>query len=435
MPSPRVETAMRDDLAEQIKEGLAKTFAEKQERDRKEKEDAEAVRLHGQLLKNNLADLLYKKEARKALRQMQGKPARRLSWERNGADFVRAVVRRDGHYLAENYHAERHSWPAGEVISIKAALAESSGTTGGYTVPQRMASTILTPFLQKSVFRRWGALQLANRFRGLMAPTPDISTAQAAGVPPWAGALNFSWSPEGHLRTESEPKFKQVELVKNELAGYIELSRPLFDDGSSVALQEVLAALIGRAVSWLEDYSFLQGNGAGQPQGVVNSAASLSVSRQTGGSITFQDVSAMLSKLPPSSLGNALFAFNPDAQLKLMQLADGSNRAVFLSAGAAPAGQRPQWTLCGLPAVPTDALPALGTKGDLVLLDPRYYAILDHGDAAGGTLEIIASDQVTFLTNQVTLRIVRRTDGQPLIDQPITLGDGASQVSPFVVLH
>ena len=193
MSSPRVEDAIRADLAEAISQGIAKSLAEKQERDRKEKEDAEAARLHTQLVKNHMGDILYRKEARKALRQSQGKPARRLSWERNGADFVRAVVRRDGHYLDQSYHVKRHEWPADEVISVKAAMAETSGATGGYTVPQRMASTILTPFLQKSVFRRWGALQMANRSRGLMVPTPDVTTAQAAGVPPLAGGLTFSW--------------------------------------------------------------------------------------------------------------------------------------------------------------------------------------------------------------------------------------------------
>ena len=85
--------------------------------------------------------------------------------------------------------------------------------------------------------------------------------------------------------------------------------------------------------------------------------------------------------------------------------------------------------------MPTDALPALGTKGDLVLMDPRFYAILTHGTEPTGTLEIATSDQVNFLANQIILRVTRRIDGQPLLDQKITLGDGASTASPFVVLN
>ena len=118
-----------------------------------------------------------------------------------------------------------------------------------------------------------------------------------------------------------------------------------------------------------------------------------------------------------------------------MQLTDGSNRAIFLQIGSAPAGHARSGRCAGCRRFRPTRAAALGTKGDLMLIDPTFYGILDHGDAAGGTLEIIASDQVSFLSNQVTLRVVRRTDGQPLIDQPITLGDGATQVSPFVVLH
>jgi HK97 family phage major capsid protein len=337
--------------------------------------------------------------------------------------------------LVEKYGVERHAWSAAEVISTKAALVSTSGTAGGYVVPQAMASTILAPFRQRSIFRSQGALQLTTRTRSLFVPMPDVTTARAAGVPPWAGGLSFAWTAESKTRTEAEPALKQLELVKNELSGFIVLSRPLFDDGAGGALQEVLTGLIGQAVAWLEEYAFFQGNGVGQPQGVVGAPASIAVGRQTANEITFQDVSGMLAKLPPASLGNAVWAFSPTAQTNLLQLSDGANRAIFLSAGASPAGERPQWSLAGLPAIPTDALPALGTKGDLVLMDPSYYAILDHGDASGGTLEIIASEHVNFLTNQITLRVVRRTDGQPLLDKPITTGDGSSLVSPFVVLN
>ncbi len=75
-------------------------------------------------------------------------------------------------------------------------------------------------------------------------------------------------------------------------------------------------------------------------------------------------------------------------------------------------------------------MPALGTKGDLILLDPRYYVIGDRG-----TIEIAFSDVPSFQNNQMTLRVVARRDGQPWLDKPITLQDGATQVSPFVVLN
>ena len=41
----------------------------------------------------------------------------------------------------------------------------------------------------------------------------------------------------------------------------------------------------------------------------------------------------------------------------------------------------------------------------------------------------------SFLKNQLTIRVVKRVDGQPWLNGPITLQDGATQVSPFVVLN
>jgi HK97 family phage major capsid protein len=86
--------------------------------------------------------------------------------------------------------------------------------------------------------------------------------------------------------------------------------------------------------------------------------------------------------------------------------------------------------LLGRPAIMTEKLPALGTKGDLILVDPSLYIIGDRQQ-----IEIAASEHVNFLANQMTWRVVERVDGQPWLDKPITLQDNATQVSPFVVLN
>ena len=78
----------------------------------------------------------------------------------------------------------------------------------------------------------------------------------------------------------------------------------------------------------------------------------------------------------------------------------------------------------------TEKVPALGTKGDLSLIDPSFYVIGDRM-----SIEIAASEHVNFLKNQMTWRVVERVDGQPWLDKPITLQDATTQVSPFVVLN
>jgi HK97 family phage major capsid protein len=80
--------------------------------------------------------------------------------------------------------------------------------------------------------------------------------------------------------------------------------------------------------------------------------------------------------------------------------------------------------------VATEKLPALGTKGDLLLFDPSFYVIGDRM-----SIEVAASEHVNFLANQMTWRVVERVDGQPWMDKPVTLQDASSTVSPFVVLN
>ena len=141
----------------------------------------------------------------------------------------------------------------------------------------------------------------------------------------------------------------------------------------------------------------------------------------------------MWSKLLPASWGSAVWACSPTVVPKLLQLQDGANRAIFLQIGSPDKGAitaAPNWALLGRPIFPTEKLPALGTKGDLILSDPSLYVVGDRM-----SVEVAASEHVNFLKNQMTWRVVERVDGQPWLENAITLQDASSKVSPFVVLN
>ena len=67
--------------------------------------------------------------------------------------------------------------------------------------------------------------------------------------------------------------------------------------------------------------------------------------------------------------------------------------------------------------------------------DPADLSNYSFDKLVNDALEIAASDQYAFNTNQITFRIIKRTDGQPQIDAPFTQQDGTTQISPFVILH
>lgn len=336
-------------------------------------------------------------------------------------DWALAVARGDRHYLEKHYGSH---WVE---YSAKAALGEASGVTGGYTVPPDFYEKLMG-LVAEDAFIRPRAFVVPMAGATLQIPYLDQTTAQSAGVSPFFGGVQMSWTAEAQTRTETEPAFKQLELKAWELSGYSVSSNVLLQD-SVIGLEMFLMNLFARAIAWFEEYAFLQGNGVGKPQGVLGAGATVAVNRAGANQVQFADIASLWSKLLPSSWNKAIWAFSPSVVPQLLQLKDGANRAIFISIdqGAAKA---PNWSLLGRPAFPTEKLPALGTKGDLVLIDPSLYVIGDRMQ-----IEVAASEHVNFLKNQMTWRVVERVDGQPWLDKPVTLQDAATQVSPFVVLN
>jgi HK97 family phage major capsid protein len=341
-------------------------------------------------------------------------------------DWALAVARGDRNYLEKHYGSSFVAWQQ------KAALGEASGVTGGYTVPPEFYQQLMTVMAEET-FIRPRAFMVPMASATLQVPYLDITTVQSAGVPSLLGGVQMSWTAEAQQRQETEPQFKQMELKAWELSGYSVSSNVLLQD-SIIGLEKFLFTLFAKAIGWFEEYAFLQGNGAGKPQGMLACSAAIPVTRSTPGAhVQFADVAAMWSKLLPISWGKAIWTGSPSTIPQLLQLQDGAGRAIFLQIGSPTQGaitSAPTWSLLGRPFFPTEKVPALGTKGDLMLLDPSFYVIGDRQQ-----IEIAASEHVNFLKNQMTWRVVERVDGQPWLDAPITLQDASTQVSPFVVLN
>jgi HK97 family phage major capsid protein len=336
-------------------------------------------------------------------------------------DWALAVARNDRGYLERHYGSRFNEW------QTKAALAEASGVAGGYTVPPEFYQQLLTIMAEETFIRPRAFVQPMGSAT-LQIPFLDISTVQSAGVSPFFGGVQMYWTAEAQTRTETEPQFKQLELKAWELSGYSVSSNVLLQD-SVVGLEKFLMTLFGKAIAWFEEYAFLQGNGVGKPQGMLTANASIAYNRAGANLVQFSDVAGMWSKLLPISWGKAIWTFSPSVVPQLLQLKDGANRAIFISIDQGIT-KSPNWSLLGRPAFPTEKVPALGTKGDLMLLDPSFYVIGDRMQ-----IEIAASEHVNFLKNQMTWRVVERVDGQPWLDKPVTLQDASTQVSPFVVLN
>ena len=322
--------------------------------------------------------------------------------------------------------------------ATKSALAEASGTTGGDLVPPEYLNRLMELAAEDAIVRPRAEIIPMNT-RTIEFPMLDQTTVQATGVTPYFGGIVANWTGESKSRAETEPAFKSIELVAHELAAISNVSRILMMD-SIISVDKMLTTNFAKAIGWYEDFAFLQGDGLAKPKGVLNSPATIGVTRvwstngNTGNKFQLADVATMYSKLLPGSVKSACWVMSQTVLPYLIQLADSSGRTIYMpnptyNTDGGTITKSVPMTLLGLPVLFTEKLPAYGTTGDVMLCDFSKYVIGERG-----SVEIASSDQYLFGTNQIAWRLLHRVDGQPWLDLPITYQDGSTQVSPFVKL-
>jgi HK97 family phage major capsid protein len=277
---------------------------------------------------------------------------------------------------------------------------------------------------EESIFWRKGLIvEMSEKEINLPLPDPTVSVGTSK-VSNMFGGLNLQWKPTGSM-PETEPSFRNVQLVANDLDGYILASNEVVQDG--MGLGKFIHQLFVRSVGWFSDQAFFNGSGVGQPLGVVTAPGSILVSRNTSTSVVQVDLATMVSRLLPSSWPRAIWGISPGAILKIANLSGLGGLLAFL-----PGDDGSQGLLYGMPFYVTEKLPDLGTTGDVCLIDPYLYVI---GYRA---LNIGFSDQepTAFLKYQSVYRVKARIDGQPWLNKAITLASQASNtVSPKVILQ
>ncbi len=325
------------------------------------------------------------------------------------ADFLRAVGQGDHEAL--------------KAMGAVKDLSEQTGETGGYLVPEPMLLTLRQIATEGAVIRGNGAQVQPMTSRSFKQPVLYFGGTTANQPHTLAGVV-MKWTEEGGAKQETEPEFRQMELIAHELSGYTQVTEAVAAD-SGIALETLLYRLFGESLRWFEDWAFIRGDGVGKPLGILNAGALLPVSREVASEFCLRDAANMLAKLMPSSMGRAIWLMHQTLIPQLVQLKDASNAIVWIP----NARERMPMTLFGIPVVFTEKVPSLGTKGDVMLLDLSYYVI---GERQG--IAIRASEHYAFINNLMTYRVSERVDGQPWISTYLTLADGSTTVSPFVCL-
>jgi HK97 family phage major capsid protein len=297
----------------------------------------------------------------------------------------------------------------------------SAGNEGGFAVPEQFRPELLQVSPQDAIFRPRCQVIPAGDPPDAKLTMPALDQTADENV---YGGVVVAKVAEGGAKGETDIRLKEVSLEPGEVAAYITVTDKLLRNWA--AASNLLAGQLRKAIIGWEDTQILTGNGIGGPLGIIKAPCRVNVSRGTANTIVVADIQNMYSR---AKFGGPLFWVGSQTILpQLLGMVDGASGRIFAPAVSADVPA----TLFGLPLFYADRSPALGSVGDLCLVDCSYYLIKD------GSGPFVATDLGigNFTTNTTRIKIFWNVDGKPWLSAPLPLeGATTNTVSPFVVLN
>lgn len=277
------------------------------------------------------------------------------------------------------------------------------GQDGGYAVPIDAAKMIFAPEV--------GALlplcaQLPVTQGGSLELPVDLSTAYDET------GIIAGWEREVDEIDVTTPNLKRTLFTLKKLIVLTPVTDELLAD--SAALAAYLPLALQTAITRQVNEAIISGPGVARPLGILNSAATISVSKegaQAAGTVVDGNVKTMLAR-----------ALNPAASTWI------ANPALYAQIIGLAAWDASTRTLAGLPLVLADAAPAPGNRGDLILGDLSGYV------AALKNPGLHMSSHLWFDQDISAFRLTFRMDGMPALSGPLTPPNATTTKSHFVTL-
>lgn len=306
---------------------------------------------------------------------------------------------------------------------IKNSMSETVPSDGGFLVPSETAARIHAVSLENEIVMPRCFVQ-PMRSNSIKIPGMVIGDHSTALF----GGFTASYTAELGTISENSPKARGMELAAKKLTGLIRFSSELQADTPGGMSQ--IETLCGKGLAWYRDKAFLKGTGAGEPLGIMNADCTIEVDKETGqldSTIVYENLANMMARLFAGSFNNSVWVAHqttiPQLTTLTIPVGTGGDHIPVMTESNG------QFRILTRPVVFTEKTAALGSRGDLMLCDFSQYVVGLRSDMRFDT-----SIHVHFTTDELLSRIIERHDGQPLWDEALTLEDGSTTVSPFVVL-
>jgi HK97 family phage major capsid protein len=324
-------------------------------------------------------------------------------------DFARAVV---------NTGTRRSVDERLIVAAAPSSSQESVGSDGGYAAPPEVVSEVADAILgEDTIFGRTDR-QTATR-NSVVVPVD--------AAPPWA-APQPQWEGEGHPLATMKLALNSDTLKLNKLSVLVPVTNELYEDALG------LGAYLRRAIPERFDFKLtdmlLSGTGVGQILGVLNAGAKITQTKEAGqaaGTVAYANLTRMVNRLYAPARKTAVWLIHPDVEMAIQNLTTPGGEPVIVYPPDAPFPY-----IFGRPAFVTEAAKAIGTEGDIVLMDPRsYFSATRHAEGVTSALSM----HLWFDYDAAALRFTMRVGGQPWLAAPFQRRNGGTTVSTIVTLE
>jgi len=306
-------------------------------------------------------------------------------------------------------------------------MSEGVPADGGFLVQEDFSSELLKlVFSEGEILSRVHRVPISANSNSLRANYLDEGSR--ADGSRWGGVLAY-WKAEGATKLASNPTFGQILLELNKLIGLCYATDELLQD--AVALESIISWAFQMEFTYQLEAAIINGTGAGQPLGIVNSPAFIAIDEEAGqvaDTLVSENIVNMWSRMFAPLRKNAVWLINQDCepQLHSMYVAVGATGVpVYLPAGGLSAS--PYATLYGRPVIPVEHCQTVGTVGDVIFADLSQYWFIDKG-----TMQKATSIHVQFVTDETAFRFVYRADGQSSWPGTLTPANSAVTLSPFI---
>ena len=304
---------------------------------------------------------------------------------------------------------------------------EGVGADGGFAVPPDFRSNIITKVM--------GEESLLSRTDQQTSSSNSI-TFPADETTPWqtSGGIQAYWETEGGQKQQSKPALKEKTVKLNKLIAMVPLTDELLEDAP--AMSGYVNRKAPEKITYKINDAIINGTGAGQPKGILTSAGTVVVTAESGqaaATLRFENIVNMWGRLAAASKSRAVWLMNSDVEsaLPFMKFVDqGSGNAVPVYLPPGGLSQSPYATLYGRPIITSEAMPAFGDAGDIILADMSQYLSVVKGSGIRQDVSI----HLWFDYDVTAFRFVMRVGGQPWWDEAIARTGAQSSRGFFVAL-